>query len=319
MRSTLNNADCYWYDSYAICQSAVSRLEVSVNIAVFADLHGRILLCFLLCARWEQETQQRIDVILQAGDLGAYPARERLDRATIRHAQADPTELGFLDDFTSRRPAVERALSATTCPLIFVRGNHEDHAWLDALEAQTDAPLFPIDAYQRIYCLKTGVPYTVEAGTASISLVGIGRIGVPIGETNQKKPKYAQQYEVERLYDMGDDTKIDILLTHDAPRDAVYPGAGLEEIRLMLDIYTPAYHFYGHTEQPFEQHLDANGITLSCRMADLNWEDNQQRRRLLTPGVMGMLRWQSRDDHSFEVVNDFWLNEYGAANWRKHL
>lgn len=41
-----------------------------MNIAVFADVHGRILLAFKLCARWEKETGEQIDLILQAGDMG---------------------------------------------------------------------------------------------------------------------------------------------------------------------------------------------------------------------------------------------------------
>jgi len=59
-----------------------------VNIAIFADVHGRILLAFLLCARWEQETGQRVDLILQAGDLGVFPDSAALDKTTRRFASA---------------------------------------------------------------------------------------------------------------------------------------------------------------------------------------------------------------------------------------
>jgi hypothetical protein len=40
-----------------------------VNIAIFSDLHGRILLAFALCARWQRESGERIDLILQAGNF----------------------------------------------------------------------------------------------------------------------------------------------------------------------------------------------------------------------------------------------------------
>ena len=70
-----------------------------MNIAVFADLHGRVLLAFQLCARWERETGEKIDLILQAGDLGAFPDMSRLDKATRRYIEKDPTERGFLDHF----------------------------------------------------------------------------------------------------------------------------------------------------------------------------------------------------------------------------
>jgi len=31
---------------------------------------------------------------------------------------------------------------------------------------------------------------------------------------------------------------------------------------------------------------------------------------------MGMLRWNSADDHTFEVVGAPWLREYTARSWR---
>lgn len=291
-----------------------------MNIAVFADLHGRILLCFLLCARWEQETGERIDAILQAGDLGAYPSESAMDRATLRHGRLDATEFGFATDFTSYHEDVARALARTHCPLIFVRGNHEDHAWLDTLERHSDRneALFPIDAYRRVYCLKTGLPYTLRSGAASVVVLGIGRIGPPFGEPEGDKPKYLQDDERERLYEL-ETVSLDVLLTHDVPSTGagIEPRPGMEEIRLILDTYPPTYHFYGHTEEPFQERLDRNGITTSCRMADLSWAHGTQGR--LPPGVMGMLRWQDHTDHAFAVVDAPWLDDYRVWNWRMYV
>ncbi|HEX9414066.1 MAG TPA: metallophosphoesterase [Ktedonobacterales bacterium] len=287
-----------------------------MNIAVFADLHGRILLCFLLCARWEQETGERIGAVLQAGDLGAYPSEAGMDRATLRHGRLDATEFGFATDFTSNHEDVARALERTQCPLIFVRGNHEDHVWLDTLERQSDGPLFPIDAYRRVFCLKTGILYTLGTGAESLVVLGIGRVGPPIGEPEVEKPKYIQDYEIERLYDL-DELSLDVLLTHDVPLHGIEAHPGMEEIRLLLDAYTPRYHFYGHTEEPFQERVDRNGVTSSCRMADLSWHHGTQGH--LPPGVMGMLRWRSRNDSLFEVVDAPWLDDYRVWNWRMHV
>jgi hypothetical protein len=147
-----------------------------VNIAVFADLHGRALLAFMLCARWQRESGERLTAIFQAGDLAAYPDASRLDRATMRHAQRDEDELGFLRDFIEPREEVANRLAETTCPMIFVRGNHEDHAWLDELEQRATEPSFAIDAYQRIHCLRTGMPYTLSDDNDKLTTLGIGRI-----------------------------------------------------------------------------------------------------------------------------------------------
>ena len=291
-----------------------------MNIAVFSDTHGRILLAFLLCARWERETGERIDAILQAGDLGAYPTAQGMDRATIQHARRDPAELGFSTDFTTYREDVARALERTQCPLIFVRGNHEDHAWLDQLEQQSDGPLFPVDDYQRIHCLKTGIPFTLRASDGSgesLMLLGIGRVGPPIGASDPRKPKYIQEYEEERLYNLGS-LSLDVLLTHDVPLHSVKPYSGMDEIRLILDAYKPRYHFYGHTEEPYCEHLDSNGVTTSCRLADLNWQDEITRGRL-SPDVMGILRWRGPGSATFEPVRAPWLDDYNAWNWQEWM
>ncbi len=286
-----------------------------MNIAIFADVHGRILLAFKLCARWEQETGEKIDLILQAGDLGAFPDEARLDKATIRHAQRDPTELGFRSDFLQETPEAAAVLAQTACPMIFVRGNHEDHLWLDALEQSANAPIFPIDAYQRLFCLKTGVPYTFSQGTETITLLGIGRIAQPDGASHPR-PQHIQPYELERLYQL-EPFQPDVLLTHDSARDAIFPGAGMEEITLLLDRYQPCYHFFGHYGGPCRQGFAANGKTSVCKLADLDW-DHADRGKVIEAGSMGLLRWKNAAEHNFEVLDQPWLKEYTAFSW-KHI
>ncbi len=61
---------------------------------IFGDLHGRILPAFRLAMTWEREHGLRLDGLLQVGDLGYFPDPARLDKATARHAAADPLELG---------------------------------------------------------------------------------------------------------------------------------------------------------------------------------------------------------------------------------
>lgn len=286
-----------------------------MNIAIFADVHGRILLAFTLCARWERETGERIDLILQAGDLGVYPEMTSLDKATRRHAQADATELGFSQHFLRHDAEVAAILARTSCDLVFVRGNHEDHAWLDVLEAQSTHPIFPIDVYRRIWCLKTGEPYTFQSPHGeAITIVGMGRVGSPVGERENRKAKYIQQDELERIYDLGRE-HIDILLSHDASRDDISLGFGIEEIRLLLDQAKPAYHFFGHYGGACLVRPDRNGVTLSCKLADLHWDPTDRGKRL-EAGSMGILRWRNCDDHSFEVVDAAWLREYTAHSWR---
>jgi hypothetical protein len=50
-----------------------------MRIAIFADVHGRILLAFKLVDRYQRETGNQIDLILQCGDMGIFPDRSRMD------------------------------------------------------------------------------------------------------------------------------------------------------------------------------------------------------------------------------------------------
>ena len=286
-----------------------------MNIAVFADVHGRILLALKLCARWQRETGERIDLILQAGDLGAFPDLARMDSATKRHAERDPSEMGFLHYFVTPQPEVERVLAELGCDLIFVRGNHEDHAWLDQLEQQASAPLFSVDPYQRLWCLKTGVPYTFEAADERLTILGVGRIGAP-PDSRREKPTYLQPYERKRLNRLTD-VSFDVLLTHDSARDQIYAGSGIEEIGLLIDLYQPSYHFFGHYDLMRLSQRAANGVTQLEKLVDLIW-NRHDRGHALEADSMGLLRWHSRADHTFEVIDAPWLREYSPATW-KHL
>lgn len=286
-----------------------------VNIAIFSDLHGRALLAFMLCARWQRETGERLTAILQAGDLAAFPDMSRVDRATLRHASRDPDELGFLRDFTEPRADVERILCETTCPMIFVRGNHEDHAWLDELERQAVGPTFAIEPYQRISCLRTGMPYIIGADGEAATVLGIGRIAAPPSARNPDAARYATARELARLAALGP-AAVDIVLTHDTPPTNLNRRSlGMAEIRKALDTYRPVYHFYGHTDEPYRRELDANGVTTAIRMADLNFTRPTPGAGL-NPAVMGILRWQSRAKHAFELVDAPWLWDYLFGGWR---
>ena len=91
-------------------------------------------------------------------------------------------------------------------------------------------------------------------------MLGIGRVGSPVGETNAAKVKYIQEYERGRLLALND-VEFDVLLTHDGRPGFAKPGAGMVEIGRALDRYRPIYHFFGHMGKPFERRADSNGFT----------------------------------------------------------
>jgi len=145
-------------------------------------------------------------------------------------------------------------------------------------------------------------------------VLGIGRVGAPVGETKLEKPKYIQEYERARLLALGE-VEFDVLLTHDAPPGFSKPGAGMVEIELILKEYRPIYHFFGHTGGPFTRRLDGNGFTICVKLSDLAWERTARDKRL-NAECFGVLHWQDRDHHELEIVAARWMKEYTAHTWR---
>ncbi|MGF1506373.1 MAG: metallophosphoesterase [Anaerolineae bacterium] len=279
-----------------------------MNAAVFADVHGRGALCFDLCARWQQHTGEPIDLIMQAGDFGAFPERARLDSATRRDARRERTELGFMYHFVGITPEIDALLAKTDAPLVFVRGNHEDHEWLDRLETASREPIFQVDVYGRVFCLKTGAPYTFEARGDTLRIMGIGRI-TPRSRRRAATSVDIQPYERRRLK-RNEHEPVDILLT---PDRAAEPGTnGMTEIRDYLALRRPAYHFHGHVGGPCTIHTDENGVTTTVKLADLHWSRDGS----LEVGSFGILRWHGPEDHHFSVVDEPWLAGFNQHTWR---
>jgi hypothetical protein len=272
-----------------------------MHIAVFGDLHGHILLALKRCQRWQEETGQQLDLILQVGDLGVFPDPTRLDAATRRHGKSNPAVLSFAQCFMRTHPEVVTVLSAITCNMLFVRGNHEDHTWLDALEQQATEPCFAVDINRRLWCLKTGLPYTFVRGNEVVTILGIGRIGRPVA-AKKARAHYIQPDEQQRLEHLGE-MSIDILLTHDSQQDSFYLGSGSQEISQAVLRHSPQYHFFGRYGGPTRYHWEATTDTHCFKPADLA-EGGAQQDRALSTGAMGLLCWHSRTDHAFEIITE---------------
>ena len=280
-----------------------------MKAALFADVHGKLLLPFRLVDLYQHATGERIDVILQCGDLGAYPDLAQLDKATVRHAARDRDELGFHDDFTAEKPDVKRFLDQLNVPMLAVRGNHEDHLFLDRLEAQhPQQPRFPIDAYQRVWVCKTGWVQQVAAGGEQLNFVGIGRIGDAKG---RRHPPFIQEYEQQALRKLGKTRQdFDLLLTHDKDGGSER-GQGMADIARLLDQVVFAYHFHGHTGEPFGQQSHENGFTTTVKIKELEFEPSG----VLPPGCMVVLDKQA-GALRLEVVPTSLTNQLPRHSWR---
>jgi hypothetical protein len=211
--------------------------------------------------------------------------------------------------------ATAATLQQLQCDLLFVRGNHEAHPWLDALEQQTMEPLFAVDVYERVYCLKSSLPYTFQHGTEQITILGIGRIGMRGDGTVGPKIHHLQAHELERLSQLAH-TQIDVLVTHDVPYGLIFPDSGLRCIQSVLEDHRPLYHFFGHyLGDMCLQMCYLNRVTSAWKLAEPHF-NKKSPDYSLKAGVMGILRWTDRQQHHFELVDAPWLAEYNTNSWR---
>ncbi|MCF2220468.1 metallophosphoesterase [Chryseobacterium sp. PS-8] len=279
-----------------------------MKIAIFSDIHGKILLPFKLVDLYQKETGCKIDFILQCGDMGAYPNIENLDKATIKHAQYDRDELGFHDDFTKENPEIRAFLDELNINMICVRGNHEDHDFLDELEKENpDKSIFPIDIYGRVFVCRSGLEQKLETEDEVLQFVGIGRIGDRKGRSEKRFIQDYERKEIRKL--LKTKNTFDVLITHD--KDDSQSGYGMTEIRQVLDNIIFQYHFYGHTGEPFKEETDSNCITQSIKIKELEFNESG----ILEKGCMIILT-KEKEELSIEVVEQKLTNKMTKFNWK---
>lgn len=280
-----------------------------MKIALFSDIHGKILLPFKLVDLYQKERGHKIDFILQCGDMGAYPDLEKLDKATVKHAQYDRDELGFYDDFTKENPEIRAFLNELNINMICVRGNHEDHDFLDNLENQYPFnSRFPIDIYKKVFVCKSGLEQKLETEHEILNFVGIGRIGDRKGRSEKR---FIQDYErkaIRKLLKTKD--TFDVLITHDKD-DSSQRGYGMAEIREVLDHVIFHYHFYGHTGEPYKEETDFNGITQSIKIKELEFNESG----ILEKGCMIILT-KEKGELNMEIVDQKLTNKMTKLNWK---
>jgi hypothetical protein len=123
-------------------------------IGFLGDLHGRVFLALAVLATWQRRAGRRFDLIVQVGDLGAFPRPVASDANP--HLVADPAENDF-----SRLLAADGALADRLRQVRaelgravhFLRGNHEDFDYLRSLAADPatgTAAADPFDLYRYV-------------------------------------------------------------------------------------------------------------------------------------------------------------------------
>ena len=176
-------------------------------------------------------------------------------------------------------------------PTVFVRGNHEDHKYLQQYRNGGT-----VDPYGALHYLTGRRPIAMALGESTVRIAGIGGIALSPGRDSARRSPDAGHVSSEIDALMALETgSVDILLTHDAPMDhGLRSGGdcGSQVITMIIQHLQPRYVFFGHYHDPPEPF--AIGKTTCIGMTNRNgWR---------LPGRDGAMGILNPSDWSFRFV-----------------
>ncbi|MFD1673357.1 metallophosphoesterase family protein [Alicyclobacillus fodiniaquatilis] len=213
-----------------------------MKIALIGDIHGRVFQTLATVCEWQRQHGERLDFLLQVGDLGAYP-NPNDELKNNRFILQDSTQLDFSrmlnaqDDLVADLRALRAQLAS---PIHFIRGNHEDFAWLKQVEMERQTTVTPVDPFDLFAYVSDGA--VMEVGGWRVAVLG----GIETGEIDERSIDEAM-YRKLYAYRPGE---IDLLVTHDAPYgiSTNYHGEtqGSAKISALIEQIQPRYLIAGH-------------------------------------------------------------------------
>lgn len=285
--------------------------SLKASYLVFGDLHGRVLPAFALAKRYQTDFQVELSGLLQVGDLGYFPDPRRLDSATIRHAKRDPLELG-VSELTAANGVASRFFSALDGPLriYFTAGNHEDHELLEQHRRSRDAA-WPVDDFQRLWCVDDGRVVTLRTGLRVGALWGID------GDAPKARRIRSPRVQIDptaanRLCREA----FDVLLMHESPRDAIWFDSGSTEITEIINAAQPQLAFFGHYHEPGRLAECDFGRTQVFWMSGLEFHHQGH---AAEPMSVGLLQQLLDDRLQFDYLDESWLRDFRRENWHHWL
>lgn len=274
-----------------------------MKIALIGDVHGRVYHTLAAVLALQAKLQEPLDLVIQVGDLGAFPDPERLDEATRRYAERDPSELHF-SHLLSAKGAIARQLSVARSrlsgPIYFIRGNHEDMDWLARLRGESGEHTTPVDPFDLFHHVEDGA--VIDFAGFRITFLG----GVEYGAEEGTR---LEDEAVDKLTALAQGS-VDLLVTHDAPYGVAvgYSGntQGSQTISDLLHVLQPTYHIAGH----YHHMIGPNtyGRTTYMGLASLF-----PGRRGGPPLQDGSLALLDTANGELRFVTDGWLRHYGEG------
>ncbi|MEX2246082.1 MAG: metallophosphoesterase [Dehalococcoidia bacterium] len=271
-------------------------------IGFIGDVHGRVFVAVAAVATWQRKAGRRFDVLVQVGDMGAFPDPERADPATAAYLSIDPSEADF-----ARLMRAEGALAAHaqrvraefSTAIHFLRGNHEDFGWLSRLPVETGSRTAAVDRFDLLRYVPDGAVLTM-GGLRFAFLGGVEEQGDDAG---------IHRGAYERLTALEAEA-VDVLVTHEGPygNSIGFNGDvhGSRLIGALVERMQPRFHIAGHAHQLVGpvRHGATTYLGLDGLVASRRWHPEA---RGLQPGCLAVLDTEAE---KLSVVSDDWLTAF---------
>jgi Icc-related predicted phosphoesterase len=216
---------------------------IEMLIGFIGDVPGKVFNAIAVAAMWQAIKGERFDLLIQLGDLGAYPDPDRFDEAAKRYLELDSSVQGFksLLQAEGRRAELLRKMRESFAgPIYFLRGNHEDFEYLNGLEMDKTSEAAPVDPFDLYRFVPDGT--VIEFGDTRIAFLG----GI---ETKVPDARSFDGEAYEALDAMGTGA-FDILVTHEPPYGigVGFRGnlQGSKMVTSLIERTQPTFHLSGH-------------------------------------------------------------------------
>ncbi len=272
-------------------------------IGFIGDVHGMVFHALAALATLQERLGRRFDLLVQVGDMGAYPDPARMDEASKRYLEAEPSQGHFgllLHAEGELAERLRRLRGEFSGPLHFIRGNHEDYRWLRGLPVDAASGTAAVDPFDFLRYVPDGT--TLRFGEFTVAFLGGEESGRSVEDGEIDPEAYG------RLMPLGPG-EVDLLVTHDAPYglSTGYHGQvqGSRLITGLVERLQPGFHLAGHYHLNGPRRYGRTTfLCLSQLVASPIWHPEA---RGLQEGCLAVLDNQVGE---LRPVLDAWLSEF---------
>ncbi|MBI2856506.1 MAG: metallophosphoesterase [Chloroflexi bacterium] len=275
-------------------------------IGFIGDVHGQVFHAIALAVSWQVVTGKQLDLLIQVGDMGAFPDISRVDAATERYMALDPSQMDFmrlLGSVDSLAESLRQVRQQLASPIYFVRGNHEDFEYLGQLHVD-ETLTAPVDTFDLLRYVPDGT--VLQFDGVRVAFLG--------GVEEHSDTRAIDKEAYKRLMSLGPG-EIDVLVTHEGPYGTSigYQGDihGSKLMTGLIERSQPHFHIAGHAHQlsgptTFGRttYLGLDGLAHSAR-----WYPEKNG---FKEGCMGVL---DTAIGSLQPVTDLWLSSFNTKSF----